>query len=342
MEEIYKGIFRCHLSIDADDEGVRSANVFLIPSADGARHLLIDAGFRTEESLRIVDAAMREKGMRYADTDVFITHRHHDHAGLCGVLQARGARIFMNGREERHPYDCLAYRPGAETERAQEDILKSVGVSREMTPELFEKFQFVNEAWAKKDRWFLSLPGFPYTDIEEGWTFRAGGFVLETLPLKGHTFGQMGLWDRKKKILFTADQVIDGVSPIVATTYQGEKLLEAYMDSLEWLENVCGDFTVIPSHGEEIQDLSGAVRQTLASYRRKIDGTRKIVQAARRPVTVREVAFLAYGMTENVTSSRDLMKIKMVLTKTHSLLEYLSDRGSVRCLERDGVYYFAT
>ena len=34
---------------------------------------------------------------------------------------------------------------------------------------------------------------------------------FETVELKGHTFGQLGLFDKENKIFFCADQVIDGI-----------------------------------------------------------------------------------------------------------------------------------
>ena len=58
-------------------------------------------------------------------------------------------------------------------------------------------------------------------------------YTLETIDLKGHTFGQLGLFDKEHKIFFCADQVIDGIVPIVATTYPDEHLLRDYFVSLE-------------------------------------------------------------------------------------------------------------
>ena len=69
--------------------------------------------------------------------------------------------------------------------------------------------------------------------IGSGEVLRYGDYTFETVELKGHTFGQLGLFDKENKIFFCADQVIDGIVPIVATTYPDEHLLKGYFASME-------------------------------------------------------------------------------------------------------------
>ena len=46
------------------------------------------------------------------------------------------------------------------------------------------------------------------------------------------------------------DQVIDGIVPIVGTTYPDEHLLKGYFDSLEKLKHQYGDCLILPAHKE--------------------------------------------------------------------------------------------
>ena len=70
---------------------------------------MIDTGFRDERCLKTMESVYRNWGLLYEDPDVFMTHKHHDHSGLASIYADRGATIYMNPLEERHPYDCLFY-----------------------------------------------------------------------------------------------------------------------------------------------------------------------------------------------------------------------------------------
>ena len=91
------------------------------------------------------------------------------------------------------------------------------------------------------------------------------------MGLKGHTYGQMGLYDRNHKILFCADQVIDGIVPIVGTTYPDEHLLKGYFDSLEKLKHQYGDCLILPAHKEPIRDVKRVVDRIVFAYLDKTD-----------------------------------------------------------------------
>ena len=59
------------------------------------------------------------------------------------------------------------------------------------------------------------------------------------------------LFDREHSILFSADQIIDGIVPIVATAYMNEHLLSLYFQSLESFEKHMGADTGLlrPNNG---------------------------------------------------------------------------------------------
>ncbi|HCS67854.1 MAG TPA: MBL fold hydrolase, partial [Oribacterium sp.] len=46
----------------------------------------------------------------------------------------------MNPAEERHPYDCLAYRVSEESLKAQKAVLQSVGITPNTTPFAWRTF----------------------------------------------------------------------------------------------------------------------------------------------------------------------------------------------------------
>lgn len=159
--------------------------------------------------------------------------------------------------------------------------------------------------------------------------------------MRGHTFGQMGLYDKGHAILFSADQIIDGIVPIVATAYMNEHLLQLYFRSLASFAEQYQGCSIYPSHNQSFTDPSPVIRRILDAYRGKLDLIRHIVAFGTRPMTIKEVAFQAYGISflPGQDMDNEIFKIKMILTKTFSCLEYLYDMAECSRVSRDGILY---
>ena len=87
MFERAEGIYEIRLH--NNDLGVSEIKIFVIPGNPGKRSLMIDTGFGNEECYRRLKKGMEELGISCEQLDIFITHRHHDHSGLAGVLPKR-------------------------------------------------------------------------------------------------------------------------------------------------------------------------------------------------------------------------------------------------------------
>lgn len=369
--EILPGIFCVSLTDTTIEQGVSCIKIYIIkgkPSVHEGRSLMIDTGFRQEDCHRKLQAALAALEIPVDQLDIFLTHRHHDHSGLAGSFASEGAHIFMNPAEERHPYDCLAYRVSEESLQAQKTVLRSTGITAERTPYAWEAFMKVSERVQHHGEWVLAILGFPYTALHSGDVFDYGDYHFTAYPLKGHTYGQMGLMDHEKKILFVADQLIHGVSPIVATTYADEHLLEGMFASLRDIKEHYADWTIIPAHGGIIQDAAQDVDSIVYSYLSKSTSALDIMKgktaadaaagdhrrtgAAQAPAaggqdireasawTVHDIAKQLYHMDDDPADEAAFFTYKMLITKTFSILEYLHDIGFVERTMRDGIYYW--
>lgn len=342
MTECAPGIYE--ITLYDRTNSVNEIHIFLIPGQSGQRSLLIDAGFQNQESLCALEDALKKQGIAFWDLDVFLTHKHHDHTGLARILSDRGARIFMNPEEDRHPYDCLYYSRSEKALDEQLRVLRTVGVTKELTPSLWEDFMALNKQLKKPGKkTLLGEKAFPSSPIKKDQLFCYGGYRFRAVPLRGHTFGQMGLCDREHAILFSADQLIDGIVPIVATAYMNEHLLQMYFKSLSSFEEQYRGCTIYPSHNKPFKDASAIVETILDAYYKKLDLIRHIIAFASGPMTVMEVAFQAYGISPLPAPDRNnqIIKIKMILTKTFSCLEYLYDSGECSRVSRDGILYWS-
>ena len=336
------GIYEIKLYDHTDT--VSEIRVFLIPGQSGQRSLLIDAGFENPESRNTLEESLNKLGISFEDLDVFLTHKHHDHTGLARMLSEKGAQIFMNPEEDRHPYDCLYYTRSQKALDEQMRVLKTVGVTPEKTPLLWEDFMKFNEQLRRpeKSAFFGGRP-YPYIPIKEGQLFDCGTYVFEAVTLRGHTFGQMGLYDKEHSIMFCADQIIDGIIPIVATAYMNEHLLRLYFQCLNTFEEKYHGCTIYPAHNECFTEPSAIIRNILGAYQKKLDLISHILAFSTKPMTIKEAAFKAYGLSPLSGPDKDneTAKIKMILTKTFSCLEYLYDMGQCTRTFKDGTLYWS-
>ena len=339
MTELYPGLFQIQLS-----NGVKHSNminIFLFPGNDSCRSLMIDTGFRTAQNKKIMDELLVKHRIRYDDLDIFLTHKHHDHTGLANFYADRGARIFMNPEEDRHAYDCLYYNNNPQALEEQVHVLATVGVTEKRTPVLWNRFMELNRMIQQetRDSMFNEIKNYRYVSITEGMDFRYGNYHLKAIHLKGHTFGQMGLVDEEHRLVFPADQLIDGIVPIVATAYPDEHLLDYYFKSLEEFQKLYARYTIHPSHNRPYRCDGTVSAGILAAYHKKLDTIREILQSADRAMTTREVAFWAYG-AEDEYGWKDLMQTKMIISKTFSCLEYLHDKEEISRTCEDEILFW--
>ena len=188
--------------------------------------------------------------------------------------------------------------------------------------------------------WTYEVQDFPYKPIAPGVVLHYGDYTFETIDLKGHTFGQLGLFDKEHKIFFCADQVIDGIVPIVATTYPDEHLLRDYFVSLERFHHEFKECLLLPAHGKEIFDAKKVIDRIVFSYLDKVEIMHNILEHSRKARTIREIATIVYGMPHPPKDTAEFIKLKMIMSKCFSCLEYLRDEDFAVREEKDGTFYW--
>ena len=87
-EEIRKNLYRVPVPLPGNP--LKNLNAYLIR---GPRNLLVDTGFRQEACRQALAAGLAELEVSMADTDIFLTHLHSDHAGLAPEFLAPTSRL---------------------------------------------------------------------------------------------------------------------------------------------------------------------------------------------------------------------------------------------------------
>lgn len=331
MQEICHNIFQ--EVIDYHDRHISPRNLYLIRQP--GRSLMVDTSFRTEWELQRVTEMIEALGVDYGELDIFITHDHPDHSGLVPDLAARGARILMNPEETSKRADLLHCYLADACSRTEN--LRTVGVTKEATPEVYQAImEYTSRAYTER----REQPDFDFVPVHAGEVLEYGEYRFTVVSLKGHTFGQCGLYEANHRLLFSGDQIMTTIVPIVGSQQKDLGLLRCYLDSLGELKHRYADCRILPCHYEEIGDVAVEANRIILGYMDKCAIMRKVLEESEVPLTTRDVGVRAYGRSQGPPDYSHFFSCTQIWAKTFSCLEYLYGEGFVERTEVDGILYW--
>lgn len=331
MKEICQNIFQETINYPNLNSSPR--NLYVIRSE--GRSLMVDTSYRLERDLQIIQRMIAELGIDYHNLDIFVTHDHPDHVGLVPDLQERGARAFMNPEElDMHTDVFHSYLFDRQIRIAN---LRIVGVTPEHTPEVYRAIMKYMDIAAKARR---EPPAVSTIPIHPGEMLNYGGYHFEVVPMRGHTYGQCGLYEKEHKLLFCGDQIMTTIAPIVATQQTDRGLLKKYLASMSELKHHYVDCRLLPCHYGPIADIPREVDRIVLSYLDKCEIMKEVLEQGDRWMTTREVGVRAYGHNDAPPDYEHFLTCVQIWIKTFSCLEYLHDEGFVERTEQDGILYW--
>lgn len=223
------GIVRIPIPVPFPQAG-GPVNVYLLDDADGGL-LLFDSGLGSPEAEAALEEGFRRAGRRFDEVNrIVLSHGHVDHYGAARTIQERAGRELP---VYAHPADApkIAESGWRWSERMPHyaAYFARLGVPPEA---LLEMGRNMGSGLSLARR----LP--EVRPIAEGEVLRARHLELHVLHLPGHTPGMICLWEPRHRLLFSADHLLEKVSPnpIVELGPHGEegvwRPLVAYVASL--------------------------------------------------------------------------------------------------------------
>jgi glyoxylase-like metal-dependent hydrolase (beta-lactamase superfamily II) len=251
--EVAKNIYRFPIPLPGSP--LKELNSYVIRD-DNGHNLLIDVGFNTKEGYAAITEAFRDLGLSLADTDIFLTHLHADHSGLIEVLKRECARIFISEPDSTYVNWASRDEFWLEFMKYQDDM---------GFPE--------NGKLNHKDHPAYKGGTLSHTDFEyvtEGMTFPYGGYDFIAIDLKGHTPGQMGLYDKAHGMLFCGDHILNKITPNINLWDYEADYLGLFLDNLKKVKGLKVK-TLFSAHRTHIDDINKRIDELLAHHDRRLN-----------------------------------------------------------------------
>jgi glyoxylase-like metal-dependent hydrolase (beta-lactamase superfamily II) len=326
------GIVRIPIPVPFPQAG-GPVNVYLLDGAgcDGGEDglTLFDAGLGTPEAEAALAAGFAAAGRRFGEVRrIVLSHGHVDHFGaaLTVVERAGGAVPVLV-----HERDRLKVAEGGWRWRERLPHY-AAHLARLGVPE--DAFHAMGRAIGSGLALARRLP--EVRTITEGERLRTRHLVLEVLHLPGHTPGMICLWEPRHRLLFSADHLLEKVSPnpIIEVGPNGEDVwrpLVAYLASLARVRAL-DVALVLPGHGAPF-----------GRHREVIDGLVRF-QAKRQGKirdALREGPRTGYEITRALFPKVPAQDLFLAISEAVANVEVLEAKGEVvRALE-GGAWRFA-
>jgi glyoxylase-like metal-dependent hydrolase (beta-lactamase superfamily II) len=270
------GIHRIELPLPFD---LGSLNVYLLRRGKG--FVLIDAGMDTPECFSALQtgieaAAHDNQGVEWSRLEeIIVSHHHPDHIGLAPrLLQLSGARLRIPAVESEALHVLSDTDAAGKWER---DILRDAGVPALLIEQIELSMHPLRSA-------FRRLPHDLPSDAGDRVETDAGDFEVVSTP--GHSPGHLCLYNRKHRLLFSGDHMLEKISPNIGW-HPGVDALGDYLESLRAVAQLDVDL-VLPSHGEPFHGHRAWIARAIASHQRRCGQLEAAL--ARGPATPFELA----------------------------------------------------
>ncbi|MCC8107508.1 MAG: MBL fold metallo-hydrolase, partial [Planctomycetes bacterium] len=291
------------------------------------RNLLIDTGFNHELSRTALDRAVEKLAIDMTQTDIFITHLHSDHAGLCRHIQTPDTRILMS----RIDGEYVAAGQQATFWEGFNDFYGFTGL---------RAGGYVTDIADHPGYAFAPPAADDITPVSDGDVIRVGDWALRAILTPGHTPGHLCLYDEAKRVLFSGDHILGTITPNITQVSFRNVALHEYLASLDHIATLDVD-VVYPGHRKIITDCRGRIADLKNHHEKRLGEVLAIV-GDRRVTTVDVAKEMRWSLT--IRDWLDYPPAQKIFSAGEALahLYYLTVREQLTMdTDADGVVHFA-
>jgi glyoxylase-like metal-dependent hydrolase (beta-lactamase superfamily II) len=321
--EIFKNIYI--IEVPLPNNPLKNLNSYFIKGE--SRNLLIDTGFNSNICYSALIEGLGEIGVDMNKTDIFLTHLHSDHAGLCKRIASESSNIYIGTVDKKY----LEYFSKGYYWDDTRDKFINQGFSED---------EFLRNKESNPIVKFAPPSDTVYTAVEGGHVFDLGGIVLETIFTPGHTPGHMCLYDKEEKILFSGDHIIFDITPNISPLPGITDSLGSYLKSLEKLKTLEVNHT-LSSHRSAMGDDKKRINELIEHHNERLLEAYSIIKD--------ENGLTAYEVASKMTWSVKLKSWNdfpahqkwFAVGEASAHLDYLVQAGKISKTEKNNVHIYS-
>jgi len=249
------------IKIPLPNNPLKDLNSYLIKGEE--RNLLIDTGFNLDACCDVMISELRSLGVDMSRTDIFLTHFHADHSGLCGRIAHPDTKIYL-GID-----DCRIMQGTHKMIKDNIPLIMSMGIPAHILQENAKVNPSIIYRPAEVDR---------LVPLEDGHLLTVGNYHFEAIHTPGHTPGHMCLYDRAKKMLFCGDHIIFDITPNISIWPDMPNALNRYMESLRAVNSLDVDLA-LSAHRNPEGNIQERIDSLLLHHEKRLDEVSEIVKA---------------------------------------------------------------
>ena len=319
-QQVYPHIY-C-IRIPLPNNPLKELNSYVVVAPN--RNLIVDTGFNQPECEEALFGGLQELGVDLTSTDVLLTHLHADHTGLARKLEKQGARILAGATER---VTILSSSDSSSWTRVTA-MIKKYGLEKYNVP--LEK-----------------LPGYRYRPEEldavypltEGDELTYGDFTFAVVDSPGHTPGHIGLYEKKKGLLFCGDHILASITPNITLWSYDLDSLAQYLASLAKVREM-NIRTLFTAHRAAVADPTARIDQLICHHQQRLQEILQILAggegsaadvAAQMKWEIRAKDWEEFPVAQKVFATGE--------AAAH--LEYLFHAGQIQRTTADGVMYYS-
>ncbi|MGV8056539.1 MAG: MBL fold metallo-hydrolase [Smithellaceae bacterium] len=287
---------------------------------------LFDTGMTMPGVYEKLEADLKSIGLSVeAIRDIYLTHVHHDHCGLAGLLQEKSkARLHLS------------------------EIANSVHKHFQQADYLTAQARFFYtkhgmppgeiEAIVEEIEDICSLlPQFSVNSfLQENEIRHFGKRSFEVIFTPGHAPGHVCFFFREEGLLLAGDHILPYIAPSLSPDICDEifQPLQSYLESLYTIEKLPVN-TIHPGHGNSLTNIDERIREIRTHHTLKKQILLKSIGAY--PQTTYAICGKMAGTT---AANRDDWEKFMALNETYIYLQELNREGTIKENILDNVLFY--
>lgn len=322
MKEVAKNVYQ--LSLPLLGNPLKEVHTYIIKGQNSS--LLIDTGFNNIETREKVLASLQILEIELTKLKVFISHLHADHSGLASYFYQQGCEMFASAADARIINNILTGQfENTLNERIRLLDLNRYKIDKHVLPQTTDSIEKEIQFTLLKDKDIISISDHQF----------------EVIDVAGHTPGMLALYDLKTQNLYSADHILDQISPNISYWGQDFPALRVFLDNLK--KTIPMDIkTIFPSHRNAMNDHPRRVKELISHHQERLLEVMCIFKEEKARLSASD---LASKMSWNFRApSWDEFPDPQKFFAAHEAMvhvEYLCDEGKLKKNIDNGIAYYS-